>query len=175
MEPLLVEGLLSTIPGAIQVPLFGAIATPFYICASGATPIAAVFLAKGATVGATLAFLLTGPATNVTTYGAIRSVHRGKRAWIVLLAVPLASILLGWGINLVPGLALSAPPLDRSVDGIHWWQELGVVLFSLMLLSSLFRRGPRELLRQVGIGRLDEVGGAHHHNHRVATKAHESP
>lgn len=164
MEPLLVEGLLSTIPGAVQVPLFGAIATPFYICASGATPIAAVFLAKGATVGATLAFLLTGPATNVTTYGAIRGVHRGRRAWIVLLTVPAASILLGWGVNLIPGLALSAPPLDRSVDGIHWWQRVGVVLFGLLLLSSLFRRGPRELLRQIGIGRLDEVGGAHHHH-----------
>lgn len=165
MEPLLVEGLLSRIPSLVQVPLFGVIATPFYICASGATPIAAVFLAKGASVGAVLAFLLTGPATNVTTYGAIRSVHRGKAAWIVLLTVPAASILLGWLMNLVPGLSESAPPLDRSVHGIHWWQKLGVVLFGLLLVSSLVRRGPRELLSQIGIGRLDEVGGAHHHRH----------
>ncbi len=153
MEPLLVDGLLAVIPAVAQVPLFGVLATPFYVCASGATPIATVFLAKGAAVGAVLAFLLTGPATNVTTYGAIRGVHRGRAAWIVLLTVPVGAILLGWLVNLLPGLAGTAPPLDRAGRAIHWWQKAGIVLFVLMFIGSLVRRGPRALLRQVGIGR----------------------
>ena len=153
MEPLLVDGLLTVIPALVQVPLFGFLATPFYVCASGATPIATIFLAKGATVGAVLTFLLTGPATNVTTYGAIKGVHRGRAAWIVLLTVPLSAIILGWVVNLLPGLAGTMPPLDRAGRIIHWWQKAGVALFVVMLLSSLFRRGPRALLRQVGIGR----------------------
>jgi len=153
MEPLLVDGLLTIIPAMVQVPLFAALATPFYICASGATPVAAVLLAKGATVGAVLAFLLTGPATNVTTFGAVKGVHRGRAAWIVLLTVPAGAIVMGWIVNLIPGLAASLPPLDRAGESIHWWQKLGMALFALMLLSSLFRRGPRAMLRQVGLGR----------------------
>ena len=44
--------------------LFG---MPAYVCASGATPLVAVLIYKGASPGAVLAFLLTGPATNITT------------------------------------------------------------------------------------------------------------
>ncbi len=153
IEPILRNGLIALIPDLIQVPIFGLIATPFYVCASGATPIATIFLAKGASVGAVLAFLLTGPATNVTTYGAIKGVHRRQAVWILMLTVPVSSILLGWLANLVPGLAASVPELGSQAYSYHWWQKAGVVLFVALLLGSLFRQGPRGLLHQVGIGR----------------------
>lgn len=40
---------------------------PMYVCASSSTPIAASLLLKGLSPGAALVFLLSGPATNVTT------------------------------------------------------------------------------------------------------------
>ncbi len=153
IEPILMNGLIALIPEVIQVPIFGLVATPFYVCASGATPIATIFLAKGASVGAVLAFLLTGPATNVTTYGAIKGVHKRRAVWILMFTVPVSSILLGWLVNLLPGLAATVPELGSHAHAYHWWQKAGVALFAALLLGSLYRLGPRGLLRQVGIGR----------------------
>lgn len=43
------------------------VGVPLYVCASSSTPIAASLLLKGLSPGAALVFLLSGPATNVTT------------------------------------------------------------------------------------------------------------
>src|SRR5690606_8459237 len=106
--------LVAAVPRGAEVPLLALVAAPFYVCASAATPIAAVLITKGVTVGAALAFLLTGPATNVTTYGALRAAH-GRRTTLLLLATVVgAAILMGWGIDAAgitgpPGGALADP------------------------------------------------------------------
>jgi len=84
----LLTGLLSAIlpgdffarllPGTV-VPMLAmiAIGVPLYVCASASTPLAALFVAKGASAGAALVFLLVGPATNAATIGAIARLLAG--------------------------------------------------------------------------------------------------
>ena len=52
----------------LEVAIFALLGIPTYVCASGATPLAAVLVFNGISPGAALAFLLTGPATNLTTF-----------------------------------------------------------------------------------------------------------
>ena len=61
VEPILGHGLFQQVPTVLQVPLFALIGIPLYVCASGATPIAAIAIHKGISPGAGLAFLLAGP------------------------------------------------------------------------------------------------------------------
>jgi len=97
--PALSAELFEDYPEWIQVPLFGLIGIPVYVCASGATPIAAVAMLKGISPGAVLAFLLTGPATNVTTFGVLRNLHGRNAAVLFALFVGLGSIVLGILVN----------------------------------------------------------------------------
>ena len=76
--PLLDHEFLSAFPPTAQVPLAALVGVPIYVCASGATPLAALAAQKGLSAGAALAFLLAGPATNVTTFGVLASLH-GRR------------------------------------------------------------------------------------------------
>ncbi len=66
------------------------LAVPLYVCATASVPIAASLVRGGLPPAAALVFLMAGPATNVTTIGAIYQ-HFGRRA----LAAYLSSILIG--------------------------------------------------------------------------------
>ncbi len=62
-----------------------AVGIPLYICATASTPIAAALILKGVSPGAALVFLLTGPATNVTSLTVLFGLL-GKRATAIYLA-----------------------------------------------------------------------------------------
>ena len=68
-EPLLGSGMFTSVPAWLQVPLFAVLGIPMYVCASAATPIAAVAIHKGISAGAALAFLIAGPATKSGVQG----------------------------------------------------------------------------------------------------------
>jgi len=76
---------------------------PLYICASSSTPIAAALLLKGVSPGTALVFLLTGPATNVTSLTVLIGLL-GKRA----TGLYLGSLIV---VSVLCGLAL---------DGLYW-------------------------------------------------------
>ena len=61
IEPVLEQSYSSWKDHPLEVLIFGALGLPIYVCASGATPLVAVFLAHGVSPGAAMAFLLTGP------------------------------------------------------------------------------------------------------------------
>jgi uncharacterized membrane protein YraQ (UPF0718 family) len=147
-QPLLSHAWLQAVPGYLQVPLFALLGIPLYVCASGATPLAAVAIFAGVSPGAALAFLLAGPATNVTTFGVMRRLH-GQRAAVWLgVVVVVGAILVGWGVN-----ALDLETLGGSHDHHHeespWWQWACVITLGLLLLASLFRQGPRGVMAQL--------------------------
>ena len=64
------------------------IGVPMYICALASTPIAAGLLFSGVSPGATLVFMLVGPATNIATMGLVKR-ELGNRA----LAAYLGSVV----------------------------------------------------------------------------------
>lgn len=136
----------------LQVALFAVLGIPVYVCASGATPMVAVLLAGGVSPGAALAFLLTGPATNVVTFGVISDLHGRKTAVFFCAMMAILAVKIGFVVEMVnqlfPGFAVLDPPTghDHSADYLAWaclWVLGGLFLFSLL------RRGPREVVGSV--------------------------
>jgi hypothetical protein len=166
-EPLLRGEWLMMLPWGIDVILFTLLGMPTYVCASGATPLAAVLIHKGVSPGAAIAFLLAGPATNVTTFGVLASAHGRKIAVIFAAAMAILSVGIGMGINLVLPDA-SGIELDAITEEIPSALEIVslaalVVIFAL----SLLRQGPRGFLGQVlsPYGDDDDDGHGHGHGH----------
>jgi uncharacterized membrane protein YraQ (UPF0718 family) len=151
LEPLLSPDWIGNVPRMLEAPLFAAIGAPLYLCASGATPVAAVLLAKGLSTGAILAFLIAGPATNVTTFGAIRGSHSRGATWLLVVTIPLLAVLVGWLLNGFGPSAVEVAALHQEHPHAAWrWVFAGA--FLLLLVTSLLRQGPRGFLRQLGIG-----------------------
>lgn len=133
------------LPDVLEIALFALIGMPIYVCAAGATPLVAVLIAGGVSPGAAIAFLLTGPATNISTFGVLRSLH-GRRPALVFAALTGAgAILIGLGVN-----ALAPSGLQSSIPAGHihapaWYESLSLLLLGLVYAASLLRKGGRAL------------------------------
>jgi len=151
---------MRAMPDYLEVLLCAALGMPMYVCASAATPLVAVLLAAGVSPGAGIAFLLAGPATNVTTFGVLSSLH-GRRASLAFVgAMMLSCIVLGLAVNLLaPGAAEGAFQFDGShrPSTFQWFCALAL---SLVFLASVLRQGPRGFVAQ-----LSFLGHDHGHDH----------
>jgi hypothetical protein len=134
---------------------------PLYVCASGSTPLAAILIAKGVSPGAAIAFLLTGPATNVTTFGVLARLHSRGTALLYAATTMLATIALGFAANAVLTSGASILPVhlhDHSAGPL----EIGSALVLLALfIVSLLRQGTRSFVGQI----LSPHGAAAHEGH----------
>lgn len=79
------EFLLQWGDGFLAFVVMAIVGVPMYICATASTPIAAGLLFSGVSPGATLVFMLVGPATNIATVGLVKS-ELGNRALTAYLA-----------------------------------------------------------------------------------------
>lgn len=147
-EPLLAHPVVHAVPAVAQVPLFALIGIPVYVCATGATPIAAMAVYAGVSPGAALAFLLAGPATNITTFGVLTQLHSRRTAVRFGLAVLTGAVLIGWGIDLL-GVPGAAAPLPAHGHGPRPFAWLSLITLAVLTLGSLWRLGPRGLLHQI--------------------------
>ncbi len=191
-QPLLPDDAFESIPSWLQVPLFAVIGIPLYVCASGATPIVAVFLLKGISPGAAIAFLLTGPATNITTFGLLKSLHGKKLAVAFVIAIVTSTVAVGWITNIV--LADSQfVALEKTVEEVqankthhqnhtqdlqqehqhanesHGPMSLGLheaslLILGLGLLLSLYRQGPQGFISHVFSQAGEDDGHGHDHS-----------
>lgn len=148
-QPLLTQSWLTTLPGAVEVVLFGLIGMPIYVCATGATPLVAVFLAYGVSPGAAVAFLLTGPATNVTTFGVLRDLHGAKAALAFALVAGSLAIGLGLIVNMILPNDMGVAAVDLHEHDVAWWQNLSLVLLVLLFGASVLRKGLRAFVGSV--------------------------
>lgn len=150
-----------SMPAWLQILVLSLVGMPTYICATAATPLAALLLASGFRPGAVIAFLLTGPATNLTTFGALHRLHSRR----VALSFVATALCATWGIGLVVELCLPAPALPIALGGqAHEHGPLQMacaVVLGLMTLWLLLRVGPRGFLAQLG-----PEAGEHAHEHR---------
>ena len=146
-EPLLHEGFFSELRPVFQVPLAAITAIPLYVCASGATPIAALAIHKGLSAGAALTFLIAGPATNVTTFGVLSMLHGRRVALYFGLTILSLAIVAGW---LVDWLGVAAVPLDfvhqAETEQPSYFQIACAAILGMLLVTSLLRQGPRGVL-----------------------------
>jgi len=149
-EPLLDHGYLATLPAALQVPVAAVIGIPLYVCASGATPLAAVAVHKGLSAGAALTFLLAGPATNITTFGVLSALHGRGVAIRFGLVLTTAAIAIGWGVDLL-GLAVPemAHPGQAHDHSFAWVGTASALALLILGGASLWRQGARGVVDQV--------------------------
>ncbi|WNG16547.1 permease [Cystobacter fuscus] len=148
IEPLLQAQWLSRLPPGVDVPLFALLGVPSFVCASGATPLVAVLLHKGLSPGAALAFLLTGPATNVTTFAVMARLHGRKVTAAFAGVVALSSVGMGLALNaLLPAqTGLAHQPHEAHGGALEW---VGLILLGAVFLASLLRQGPHAFLAQM--------------------------
>lgn len=149
-EPLLSHGSIASIPTALQVPLAALIGVPVYVCASGATPIAALAIHKGLSTGAAMAFLIAGPATNVTTFGVLARLHGRRVALLFGVSVTALAVIAGWTIDLVGVSAVPVLEGHAALDAHgSWFSVTAVVVLSVLVVASLVRQGPRGAIQQI--------------------------
>lgn len=168
VDPALAMGL----PPPLDLVVSAAAAIPIYVCAQGATPLAAVMIHKGFSVGAALTFLLVGPATNVAILAVLRR-HLGLRAAAAFaLGSAAVGVLLGLVANaIVP--AATAPEVHALVAHDHGSLEwIAAAALAALLLASLLRLGPREWFATMSLDGHDHPPGtrhghAHGHAHAV--------
>ena len=168
LSPLVADGtFLKGIPDMLKVPTFALLGLPVYVCASGATPLAAVLIAGGASPGAALAFLLTGPATNATTFGVLADLHGKKAALLFAICVGLGAIACGYAVDAaLPTVEVGAAAHlghdhmhEHGPEGIQL-TEIALYALGLLFLLSLFRKGPRPFMTQVfGVPSTDHGEG----------------
>jgi len=146
--PFIEGSFLATMPPWLQVLAFALLGVPAYVCASGATPLVAVLLLGGVSPGAALAFLLTGPATNVSTFGVLRDLH-GRR-----VAAVFSVLMIGLAVAL--GIATNAfleSPVASSAEHVHDhaspWRVAALVALGVLVVLSILRRGPREFVATI--------------------------
>ncbi|MGE0709156.1 MAG: permease [Planctomycetota bacterium] len=164
--PLLEPSAASAVPAAAQVPLLTAVSAPIYLCASSATPVASVLLSRGIAAGAVVAFLLAGPATNLTTYGAVRGFHGPRVTWLLIAVILGTTIGLGLVINQLP---LPVPTLVAGPEHpAQPAQQAAGALFALLLAGSLWRQGPRGFLERLGIAHTHAE-----HQHQDRREGHD--
>ncbi len=142
-----------------QVIVLTLIGMPSYICATAATPLAALLLVSGFSPGAVLAFLLTGPATNWTTFMVLRKLHSTKVAVAFALTALVITFALGVAVNaILPlwGTGQAAPRVHPSGA----WNVICASVLCALTLWILVREGPRGFLSQLSPG-----AEPHDHSH----------
>ncbi|HIA03656.1 MAG TPA: hypothetical protein EYN06_00980 [Myxococcales bacterium] len=164
LDPLLSDPSfpLRQVPPMFEVAVFGLIGMPAYVCASGATPLVAVLIAHGVSPGAAIAFLMTGPATNVTTFGVLKELHGDRIAIAFGAAIAFLSIAFGHLTNLLlPKSLVQATPIHEHSAGWFAWTALCALIFLGIL--SLLRQGPRGFVAKV-VGADDDSHHGHSHD-----------
>ena len=162
LDPLIQDGGFDWIPSGWEVPFFALLGMPVYVCASGATPLVAVLLFGGVSPGAALAFLLTGPATNVTTFGILQSLHGRRVALMFGILTFGIAVILGYATDMVlPNFEpISLVSGEHSIGIIH---SVAMFLLALLLIDSLLRRGARSFLGE--LNPTKHAGHDHDHDH----------
>jgi uncharacterized membrane protein YraQ (UPF0718 family) len=147
--PLFDNPWLVGLPWGVDVIIFTLLGMPTYVCASGATPLVAVLIARGASPGAALAFLLAGPATNVTTFGVLNKLHGRKVAMVFAITIALLAIGLGFLVNLIIGELgpMSLPELHSEEPSTI--KVVALIGLGLLYVLSILRQGPRGFMAQV--------------------------
>ncbi len=117
-----------------------AIGVPLYVCASASTPIAAGLIAGGASPGAAMVFLLSGPATNLASLTVIRGELGTRGLFGYLFAIVAVSV--GCGVlmdTLVDRYTL--PTFTPShMHGTHSPLEVALTIVFVAMIAWSFHR-----------------------------------
>jgi hypothetical protein len=114
--------------GFMAFVVMALIGVPMYICALASTPIAAGLLFAGVSPGATLVFMLVGPATNIATMGLVKR-ELGNRA----LAAYLGSVV---GVGFAFGYLTNYLAAQWNIDFLAQTQTAHAMLNTPIATAS---------------------------------------
>lgn len=147
LEPSLVARLSGVLPAGAQIVLVVLAALPLYVCASGATPLAAALIYGGFSPGAAIALLVAGPATNLSDLVMLSRLHGRRVAGALALTVALGAAGLGLAANALWPAHWAPPAIGAPTELLGWVQRLSLGLLSLAFLRIVVLRGPRSLVQ----------------------------
>lgn len=143
---------LSTLPPLLTLVIFGVLAIPLYLCATGATPVAAALLFAGVSPGAAMVFLLAGPVTVLNSFRVMRPRAGRRFAWSIVVVGWLLVLLAGWLTDRFfdpEGEHIAALHTDAAGTPYQWG---ALALLTLLFVWSLLRKGPRSWLSTIVAG-----------------------
>jgi len=147
LTPVWPSPVLNGVPSFAQVIIAGLVGVPTYLCATGATPLAAIAVYKGLSPGAAIAFLCVGPITNFSVLTRLKALHGTPIAVAYAGLTTTTAIGLGLAFDLwAIGTVLTPPPTDPSPMG---FQVVATLVLALLLIRSVFQRGPRAIVQQL--------------------------
>ena len=120
------------------------ISIPLYVCATASVPIAAAFVNGGLPPAAALVFLMAGPATNITTMGAVQSRFGWRTLVVYLTTITLGSMLFAWLFDWLL-TAQVAKNVDHHHDHQNWWSIASAVVLLLMMAYFAWQDVTRRL------------------------------
>ncbi len=178
---LIVAGIItSLIPGEIISSYLGGglnsmlialvVGIPLYICASASTPIAAALILKGVSPGTALVFLITGPATNITSLSLVLKIL-GKRATSIYLSVlALSAVVSGLILDQIYlHFKLSARAMiGQSSEIFPYWLRLSGAIFLIAISVKPIWNSLRSKI-------LDHKEGRCRHSHQSENLACSKP
>ena len=119
--------------GIVGMLIMMAIGIPLYVCATASVPIAMALLAKGVSPGATLVFLMTGPATNAASLAVIAKILGKKTAVIYVIVVSSCALLAGLGLDAVFEYTQFEPKTMTHSMLPHWVGDVcGAILLTVL-------------------------------------------
>jgi uncharacterized membrane protein YraQ (UPF0718 family) len=164
---------ITRLPPVLDVIVFAVLGIPTFVCASAATPLVAVLVAGGVSPGAGLAFLLSGPATNLSTIAILSRLHGRFIGVLFASAVGAAAVVAGVIAN---QLLRGWTPLPIGTESAHPTSTLQLVaLGSLggLTLWSFLRRGPRAFFAELALAVSSEHHSHDHHHASPTAHRHE--
>ncbi|MBL8890607.1 MAG: permease [Planctomycetaceae bacterium] len=127
----------------LQIPVSLLISLPLYVCATASVSVAAALVHGGLSVGATIVFLVAGPATNLATMGAIYRSFDRTAFLTYMVTVILGSILAAYafdwfiaGNNLGPWQTEvhGSHEHQHQHDAAHWLSQSSAILLLVMFV-----------------------------------------
>jgi len=132
-----------------------AVGVPVYVCATSSTPLAAVFLSLGILPGAVLAFLLVGPATNLTALVVQKRILGLKGTVLMTISVVVTAVICGlaldtlWGGSINSALSITG---TEAAEGGGWYNFAAAIFLSFVMVyytaRHYYKKARKKLARK---------------------------
>lgn len=120
------------------------ISIPLYVCATASVPIAAALVQSGLPPAVALVFLMAGPATNLTTMGAIRKRFGFRVLAIYLVTLVLGSFLAAFLFDWILSASVNGTGVHAHDHG-SWWAVGSAIIVAALILQIVIKNVRRRL------------------------------
>ncbi len=129
------------------------VSLPVYVCATSSTPLAAVFLTLGILPGAVLAFLLVGPATNLTALVVQKRILGLKGTVVMTISVIVTALICGILLDYLFGESIGRAFRfhEGGAETGHpvWYDFAAAILLSFLMAYYTIRHYVKRVKRKL--------------------------